>query len=76
MEPHELHGRSVPAATELHGVLSEPYPCSACRFRERCAADQLACEKFSMYIAGQDERRWKLAPMAPSRARWESIYGE
>jgi hypothetical protein len=47
-------------------------PCDACRFRERCALQRLACKAFSMFMAGAN---WKHAPRAPTRAIFEAALG-
>jgi len=54
----------------------EPAPCDdGCKFRERCAAGRLACEAFCMYMAGLAAKRWREAPRAPTRARYEAVVG-
>lgn len=52
-------------------VLGEA-PCDVCKWRERCASQRWACEAFSCFVAGV---RWAQALRAPSRPRWEAIYG-
>jgi hypothetical protein len=56
-------------------LVAEPGPCDdGCRFRERCAADRLACEAFSMFAAGEGAPRWQAAPRAPSRGKFEALF--
>jgi hypothetical protein len=33
----------------------------------------LACDAFAVYLAGGSEVRWRFAPRAPTRARYESL---
>jgi hypothetical protein len=54
----------------------ESSPCQSCRFAERCQADQLACDSFAVYLAGKSETRWRMAPRAPTRGRFEALFGE
>lgn len=54
-------------------ALDEPGPCDGCKFRARCASERLSCEAFSMYVAAEPEQRWRLAPRAPTRARFEAL---
>ena len=49
-------------------------PCDSCRFREPCTADDLACERYSMLVHGEGEKRWRAAPCCPSRARYEALF--
>jgi hypothetical protein len=53
-------------------IMAEPIPCDECHFAMRCARQRLACEAWSMYAAGESEPRWRQAPRAPTRARWEA----
>jgi hypothetical protein len=48
-------------------------PCDECRHAARCKADRLACDAFAVYLAGGSEVRWRFAPRAPTRARYESL---
>jgi hypothetical protein len=50
-------------------------PCDACRHAARCKADRLVCDAFAVYLAGGSEVRWKFAPRAPTRARYDSLPG-
>jgi hypothetical protein len=45
-------------------------PCDVCRFRDRCAVELIACSAFSMFLAGESEKRWRAAPRAPTHAVW------
>ena len=51
-------------------------PCWACGFAPRCAAEQLACEAFSMYVHGEFRSRWATAPRAPTHAKLLAIEAE
>jgi hypothetical protein len=33
----------------------------------------LACERFSGFVAGEPEPRWRRFPCAPNRARYEAL---
>jgi hypothetical protein len=50
-------------------------PCDSCRFRLRCSTELLACERFSMFVHDTARSRWIAAPMAPTRARFEALFG-
>ena len=67
---------AVAGAHEQHAVIAGPAPCDFCRFRERCAVELLACERFSGYASGEPEWRWRRFPMAPSRARFEAVFDQ
>jgi hypothetical protein len=54
-------------------ALNSPAPCDACKHRARCKAELLACDAWAVYLAGRSEARWKFAPRAPTRARYESL---
>jgi hypothetical protein len=54
-------------------ALNTPAPCDACRHAERCKAERLACDAFAVFLAGGSEVRWRFAPRAPTRARYESL---
>jgi hypothetical protein len=54
----------------------ERAPCDDCRFRERCDAEQLACERYAMYSSGLPQWRWQNAPTAPTRGRFLALFGE
>ena len=49
--------------------LVEASPCDGCWHAGRCSAELLACKAFSLYMAGESPRRWKLIPRQPSRDR-------
>ena len=53
--------------------LTESPPCDGCRFAARCGIERLACAAFSMYLADEPAVRWRLAPRAPTQARYESL---
>jgi hypothetical protein len=57
-------------------ALWAPAPCDRCRFRERCAADRLACDAFAVFMTGGEEWRWSLAPRVPTRARYAVLFGK
>jgi hypothetical protein len=53
----------------------EQAPCDSCEFRERCATEHLACERFVSYYDGASHARWSKAPnIAPTRAKWAAIF--
>jgi hypothetical protein len=54
-------------------TLNSAAPCDECRHAARCKADLLACDAWAVYLAGGSEVRWKFAPRAPTRARYESL---
>jgi hypothetical protein len=54
----------------------ERAPCEDCRFRERCGAEQLACERYAMYSSGLPQWRWQSAPTCPSRGRFVALFGD
>jgi hypothetical protein len=58
----------------IRAALAAKSPCDSCRFAARCSSELLACERYSMYAAGEPERRWRSAPMAPTRARFEALH--
>jgi len=67
----------TPAEAQWQPPLIEPGPCDdRCRFRDRCGQGLLACEAFSVYVAGQGAPRWRLAPRVPTRARYAAIFGD
>ena len=53
----------------------EASPCDACRLKRRCADELLACDAFAMFAAGETVARWKGAPRAPTRARFDALFG-
>jgi len=66
----------LPGAEARALPVIEPAPCDdGCKFRQRCAAGRLACEAFSMYMAGLAARQWRQAPRAPTGARFEVVIG-
>ncbi len=52
----------------------EPAPCQGCRFAERCGAQRLACDAYALFMAGAAERRWCMAPRAPTAARFAALF--
>ena len=48
-------------------------PCHVCSFRERCGVERLACARFSGFLHGEPEWRWRGLPGAPTRARYEAL---
>jgi hypothetical protein len=65
----ELAQRLDPTA-----ALTAPCSCDGCRFAARCAVERRACEAFGSFVQGHTEARWRLAPRAPTRARYLVIY--
>ena len=49
-------------------------PCCNCYLRDKCAARRLACQAFSMYMAGESQRRWSAAPRAPTTAIFAALF--
>ena len=50
-----------------------PEPCEFCRFAARCRAERLACDALAVWSSGAGELRWRAAPRAPTRARFEAL---
>ena len=53
--------------------MKAPEPCQSCRFAARCRADKLACDALCVWSSGASELRWRVAPRAPTRARFEAL---
>jgi hypothetical protein len=53
--------------------LTEEAPCTDCRFAARCGIERLACEAYSMYLHDVAAVRWRLAPRAPTTARYTAL---
>ena len=53
--------------------MSIPEPCVGCRFAARCRAERLACDALAVWGCGVSESRWRAAPRAPTRARFEAL---
>ena len=53
--------------------MSIPEPCQSCRFAARCRADKLACDALAVWASCAGELRWRAAPRAPTRARFEAL---
>lgn len=64
----------APRAPAREGVaMKGPEPCVGCRFAARCRADKLACDALAVWASGAGELRWRAAPRAPTRARFEAL---
>ncbi len=59
---------------ELHAILTGPCPCTGCGNAPKCAKG-LSCARFSMFVSGEGEYRWRAAPCVPSRAGFEALFG-
>lgn len=57
-------------------LLLGPAPCDDCRFRERCGLELLACESYSLFVREIGPTRWGVAPRAPTRARYLSLFND
>jgi hypothetical protein len=55
-------------------LVADPAPCHGCRFATRCKARLQAGEAFSMYLAGKVPAHWRVAPQAPTRARYQALF--
>ena len=55
--------------------LTEAAPCECCKFADRCAIEHRACAAFGMYLANEPAERWRLAPRAPTTARYTQLLG-
>lgn len=53
--------------------MKTPEPCELCRFAPRCKAERLACDALGVFASGAGELRWRVAPRAPTRARFEAL---
>jgi hypothetical protein len=62
---------SIDPDDDLQTFLTEQCPCDQCELRQQCAAGQLACERYAMFIQGQSPARWREVPAAPTRERFE-----
>jgi len=70
---HSIRITRVDQRQSLEVALNSASPCEECRHRARCKADLLTCDAWAVYLAGGSETRWKFAPRAPTRARYESL---
>jgi hypothetical protein len=61
------------ATHHVDARLTESPPCDGCRFNARCGIEGLACAAFSMYLANEPEVHWRLAPRAPTTARYDAL---
>jgi|SRR5580700_9510969 hypothetical protein len=66
-------GGSKAVLEPAHPLLREPAPCDKCCFWTRCKSQLLACDRFSLFVAG---RPWASAPTEPSRKHWETLFDE
>jgi hypothetical protein len=48
-------------------------PCDRCPQASACEARREACAAFELFLAGGAERRWRAAPRAPTRARFDHL---
>ena len=55
--------------------LAEPCPCDQCDLRQRCAASELACERYDLFMRGQSAALWSRVPAAPTRERFRRLAG-
>ena len=61
------------AAAREGVAVKTPEPCELCRFAPRCKAERLACDALAVWGCGVSESRWRAAPRAPTRARFEAL---
>ena len=61
------------ADADQEAFLAEPCPCDRCELRHQCATAKLACERFALFMRGQSPARWRTAPAAPTRERFEHL---
>ena len=54
-------------------ILFVPCPCDDCEFRRRCSAG-MACERYSMFLDGNGQKRWQAAACEPTQARFEALF--
>lgn len=55
--------------------LTEEAPCTDCRFAARCGIERLACDAFAMFLHDVPAVRWRVAPRAPTAARYMALLG-
>jgi hypothetical protein len=73
-ERDQLRERATRVALEpTPPLLQGPAPCDDCCYWEHCKFQRLACERFSLFVAG---RPWRDAPMVPSKQHWAAIFDE
>ena len=70
-----LHHVPNHATHHADARLTEAAPCECCKFAQRCAIEHQACAAFSMYLANEPAVRWRLAPRAPTPARYTALLG-
>ena len=51
--------------------LAEQCPCDQCDLRQQCAAGQLACERYALFMHGHSASRWRKVPAKPTREAFE-----
>jgi hypothetical protein len=56
-------------------LLFVPCPCDGCEFRQRCATG-LACERYSIFLNGNAQKRWEAASYVPTHAAFEALFGD
>ena len=53
-------------------MMEEPYPCQGCRWANKCAKYELACDRFLHYT---NEKRWVNQPQkVPTKKMYEFIF--
>lgn len=57
-------------------LLTEPCPCTGCRFAPRCAAEHRACARFGVFLSGASERQWMNAPRVATTAIYAALLGD
>jgi hypothetical protein len=55
-------------------LLLGPAPCDKCSLRNRCGQELLACESYTLFVRENGPNRWAIAPRAPTRARYLSLF--
>jgi hypothetical protein len=56
--------------------LTAECPCDGCPNRLRCSDQRLACAQFSMFMADEPAKRWRLAPRQPTREIYAATLGK
>jgi hypothetical protein len=65
-----------PYRTPDSRLMLEPAPCDRCWHVERCKAERLACQAFSMFMAGENPMRWGVVNRTPTRERYSALLGD
>ena len=60
---------------DQQAFLAEPCPCDQCELRQRCATNQLACERYDLFMRGQSAALWSKVPAAPTSERFKRLAG-